>query len=98
MELKEFISNTITQIADGVQDAIEKSNGKGYSVSPAIGNVGLSCKVHFDLSVDSQKDGGANIKVISGNVSEKVSNRINFDISMTLPHPKMAKGFKKPGG
>lgn len=94
MELKEFISNTITQIADGVEEAIVKSDGRGYLVSPARGNVGLSCTVHFDLSVESQKEGGADIKVLSGNVSEKVANRISFDISMTLPHPKEDKGYK----
>jgi len=96
MELKEFINNTLTQIAEGVQNAIDQSDGKGYLISPAAGKVGLSCTVHFDLSVESQKDGGANIKVLSGNVSEKVANRIGFDISMTLPHPKEDKGYKRP--
>lgn len=96
MELKDFINNTLTQIVDGVQNAIDQSNGKDYLISPAVGKVGLSCTVHFDLSVESQKNGGTNIKVLSGNVSEKVANRISFDISMTLPHPKEDKGYKRP--
>ena len=30
MELKEFINNTLIQIAEGVQNAIDQSDGKGY--------------------------------------------------------------------
>lgn len=96
MELKEFINNTITQIAEGVQNAIDQSNGKGYLVSPTTGKVGLSCTIHFDLLVESQKDGGANIKVLSGNASEKVANRINFDVSMTLPRSSLNDAPKMP--
>ncbi len=96
MELKEFINNTLTQIAEGVQNAIDQSNGKGYRVSPVQGNVGESCTVHFDLSVESQKDGGANVKVLSGNISEKAANRISFDISMTLPYSSLLKKPKSP--
>lgn len=29
MELKEFINNTLTQIAEGVQGAIDQSEGRG---------------------------------------------------------------------
>lgn len=55
MELKEFINNTLTQIAEGVQNAIDQSDGKGYLISPAAGKIGLSCTVHFDLSVERAK-------------------------------------------
>ena len=96
MELKEFISNTLTQIAEGVQEAIDQSKGKGYRVSPVLGNVGDSCVVHFDLAVESEKEAGASVKIVSGNLSEKTANRINFDISMTLPYPKEEKGYKIP--
>lgn len=96
MELKEFINDTLTQIAEGVQNAIEQPNGKDYLISPATGKIGVSCTVHFDLSVEAQKDGEANIKVLSGNVSEKVANRINFDIPMTLPHSPLSNAPKMP--
>lgn len=96
MELKEFINNTLTQIAEGVQDAIDQSEGKGYLVSPTNSKVGLSCTVHFDLTVEAQKEGEANIKVLCGNVSEKVANRINFDIPMTLPHSPLGNAPKTP--
>ena len=46
MELKEFINNTLTQIAEGVQGAIDQSEGRGYLISPVVGNVGETCIVH----------------------------------------------------
>lgn len=86
MELKEFINNTLTQIADGVKDAIDASRGKGYFVNPTSGGrLGADCVVHFDLSVENDKEGEAGIKVVSGSLSEKSVNRINFDITLTLP-------------
>ncbi len=88
MELKEFINGTLTQIAEGVQGAIDNSEGKGYSISPVMGNEGNTCAVHFDLAVECEKSGGADIKVVTGKLSEKTCNRINFDVCMTLPHPK----------
>ena len=88
MELEDFINNTLTQIAEGVQGAIDQSEGNGYRVSPALGNIGNSCIVHFDLAIECEKKAGANVKIASGNLSERTANRINFDISMTLPSPK----------
>lgn len=85
MELKEFISNTLTQMADGVNDAIERSDGKGYLVNPSATKVGADCIVHFDLSVESDREGAASIKVIGGSMSERNVNRISFDINIKLP-------------
>lgn len=85
MELKEFITNTLTQIAEGVQEAIGKAEGKGYSVNPCTDKEGNLYTIHFDLSVQSQKEGGTNIKVFNGSLSEKSDNRITFDVKMTLP-------------
>lgn len=89
MELKEFIDNTLTQIAEGVQDAIEASKGKGYWVSPGGDKFGRNCVVHFDLSVESGKEGAASIKVIGAGINEKSINRIKFDVHMRLPFPEM---------
>lgn len=85
MELKKFINNTLTQIAEGVRVAIETSGGQGYFVNPSMGKIGADCTVHFDLSVESGKEGETDIKVLGGSVSEKSVNRINFDIHLTLP-------------
>lgn len=95
MELKDFINNTLTQIAEGVQGAIDQSKGKGYRVSPVLGNVGDSCVVHFDLAIESEKKAGASVKIASGNLSEKTANRINFDVTMTLPHSSLVSKPKR---
>lgn len=93
MELKEFINNTLTQIAEGVQAAINASDGRGYLVNPSATKIGADCKIHFELSVESGKKGEASIKVLGGSVTEHSVNHIAFDISMTLP---TSGNFKRP--
>lgn len=86
MELKEFISNALTQIAGGVQEAIDNSYGKGYLVNPSTNNkISRAYTIHFDISIDAEKKGGVNIKVIGGSVSDKSANHISFDVDMTFP-------------
>lgn len=85
MELKEFINNTLTQIAEGVQAAIDASGDGGYLINPSATKIGADCKIHFELSVESGKKGEANIQVLGGSVTEHSMNRIAFDINMTLP-------------
>lgn len=51
MELKEFITNTLTQIAEGVQEAINIADGKGYTVCPTTLKTGKECTIHFDLAI-----------------------------------------------
>lgn len=96
MELKDFINNTLTQIAEGVQGAIDQSKGKGYRVSPVVGNEGDSCVIHFDLAVESEKKAGASVKIASGTLSEKTVNRTNFDVAMTLPHSSLVPKPDRP--
>lgn len=86
----------MTQIAGGVQDAIGASEGKGYLVNPSHGMTGAECNVHFDLSVESGKEGKASIKVIGGGMAEKSVNRINFDIKITLPTSGNSVSPKRP--
>lgn len=85
MELKEFVENAITQIAEGVHGAIKSSSGKGYMVNPSFKNPGTTYTIHFDLCVESGKEGEADIKVLSGIFSERSVNRITFDVNMTFP-------------
>ena len=87
MELKEFINKTLTQIAEGVQEAIDYSEGKGYLVSPTVSGIGKSCNIHFDIAVESEAEGKAGIKVVGGGISKRSTNRISFDVTMTLPTP-----------
>ena len=88
MELKEFINNTLTQIAEGVQEAIDASKGKGYLVSHTNDGIGKSCTIHFDIAVESEAEGKAGIKVVGGGVSKRSANRISFDLTMALPFPE----------
>lgn len=94
MELKEFIKATLTQIAEGVQGAINDADGKGYLVNPSASRIAVTQTVRFDLSVESEKEGVANIKVLSGSTSERSVNRISFEVYMTMPH---SGEFKSPG-
>lgn len=55
MELKEFINNTLTQIAEGVQAAIDASDGKKYLVNPCAGKIAATQAVRFDLSIESER-------------------------------------------
>lgn len=91
MELKEFINKTLTQIAEGVQEAIDNSEVKGYLVSPTVSGIGKSCNVHFDIAVESEAEGKAGIKVVGGGISKRSTNRISFDVTMTLPYPESPK-------
>lgn len=88
MELKEFITNTLTQIAEGVQEAINIADGKGYTVCPTMQKTGKECTIHFDLAIESETEGGASIKVITGSMKEKSANRVTFDVGMMLPSTK----------
>lgn len=86
MELKDFINSTLTQIADGVQSAKENADRRGYVVNPVYDSkIKKIYSIKFDLAVESEKAGGANIKVLSGGVTEKSVNRISFEVDMTLP-------------
>lgn len=87
MELKEFINKTLTQIAEGVQEAIDNSEGKGYFVSPTVNEIGRSCNIHFDIAVESEAEGKVGIKVVGGGISKRSTNRISFDVTMMLPTP-----------
>lgn len=96
MELKDFISNTLTQIAEGVQEAINKSANSNYLVNPSQQRVGAAYAVHFDLSVETTKEAGANIKILNGAATEASFNRISFDVSMTYPTSGNINGPKRP--
>ena len=85
MELKEFVSHTLTQIAEGVQEAINASEGKGYLVSPTTDEIGNSCNIHFNIAVENEADGKTGIKVISGGISKRSANRPT-SWSTSAPH------------
>lgn len=96
MELKEFVVNTIGQIADAVQEAIVQSEGKNYLVNPSTAKVGATYEIRFDLSVESGQEGSAGIKILNGSMSEKNVNRIMFSVNMSYPTSGNTTPPKRP--
>lgn len=97
MRLKDFVTNTLIQIAEGVEDAINASQGKGYDINPSFDNkMSNTYCIRFDLSVENEVNGGANIKVLSGSMAEKSFNRISFEVNMTLPSTPQLSRPRKP--
>lgn len=96
MELNEFINNTLSQIAEGVQAAIDASEGKKYLVNPCTGKIAAPQIIRFDLSIESEKEGAASIRVLSGAASERNVNHISFEVSMTYPHSGEIEPPKRP--
>lgn len=66
MELKDFIRESLTNIAKGIREAQEQSSG--CIVNPTTGK-GTSHTVHFDLMVQTDTEGKAGISVLSAGMS-----------------------------
>ena len=100
MDIKEFVSETLSQIIDGVVDAQQQTKGKNAVVAP---HYAYQQKVGFDVAVtvveSMEKTGKAGITVwsIGGGVSGKSEtssstvSRIKFEIAIELP-----KGSESP--
>lgn len=94
MELKEFIKTAISDITGAVSE-LQNELDNGVYINPSL--TGTSqYSIHFDLSVESSKEGSADIKVLSGNISERDTNRISFDIAISMPTSGMAKPLDRP--
>jgi len=94
MELKEFIKTAITDITEAVSE-LQEELGSGVVINPSLDKT-RQCSIHFDLSVESSKEGCADIKVISGGMSERSSNKISFDIAISMPASGAAKPLARP--
>ena len=90
MELKDFIKTAISDITNAVSE-LQSELKNGAVINPSMSNT-ASCLIHFDLSVESSKEGSADIKIASGNVSHATTNRISFDLTIGIP----ASGGTKP--
>lgn len=95
MDLKEFVSETISQIIDGFVEAKERTKGKNVSIGGSK-EIESQQKVSFDVAItvveETETTGKAGISVwsigtcISGkseNTSSTVS-RIKFDVPIYL--------------
>jgi len=77
MELKDFVSEALTQIIEGVHDAKEKVKDKGAEINP-----------HLIGGIDLVARHGGGIETSSGNVAHIVE----FDIAVTIVEGKGTKG------
>lgn len=94
MELKEFIKTAIADITEAVSELQEEMK-TGAMVNPGLDKK-RECTVHFDLTVESSKEDGADIKVISGGMSELSSSRISFDIAICIPSQGKSNPLARP--
>jgi len=100
MNLKDFVSETLKQIVDGVKDAQTSAQAKGAIVVPYTNDAE---KVEFDVAVTAvegtEKGGKAGLSVwsIGGSVSGKIESststvsRLRFSVVVELP-----KGNQEP--
>ena len=94
MELKEFIKTALADITNAVCE-LQTELSNGAIINPCLSKT-APCSVHFDLSVESSKEGGADIKVIGGSMSHTTTNRISFDIGISIPASGGAKPLERP--
>ena len=76
MDLKEFISETIVQIVEGVEDARSKVKDKGVGVNPQMATTHSHAGVHGLLHYDGPT----------------FAQVINFDVALTVLEGKGTKG------
>lgn|GEM_PF-3465283 len=92
MELKEYVKKSLLEIAEGVDEAIKESAGKGYYISPA--DKDTPAMVKFRISVEASVKGGLSLKVIDSGLSEHSSNTLEFEIPVILP-VSITEAYKK---
>jgi len=96
MELKEFISQTLVEIVEGVQDA--KDTAKHGTIMPQS-RAGTAQQVHFDVAVTttSSTTGGGKVSVmgiggeIGGQSEHQAVSRIKFDVPIRFSHAKSSE-------
>lgn len=93
MELKEFVSETLTQICEGVKDAQEKCGEAGARVNPPVFNNTVECKINFDywkcnevkfkiaLQSSNKENGKSGIGVLLANITVGAAKETVQDFS-----------------
>jgi len=97
LELKEFIEQTLAQIAQGVEAAQERVAGEEERPSYSTGEMQKTADVKFDLSIHSSQTGGSKGQFgifvgealgvgVKGSESEEnsVTNRVQFAIPVKV--------------
>lgn len=85
MNLKDFVKESILQIGDGINAAIEEADASGVLVNPGTTIEARSCVIRFSVNVETEKEGGMSLQVLGGTVSKVTSNRLEFGIKVAYP-------------
>lgn len=96
MDLKTFVRTTISQIIEGVDEAIAAlPKGSSARINPAVSHANYSKpeNVEFDVAItvmeSSQKEGKLGIKVLSASGESKSetesASRIKFCVPVSVP-------------
>jgi hypothetical protein len=75
MDLKEFISNSLTQIVDGIRDAQERSTGTGAWISP------------LGEHMPARASGAQHISSVGG---YQYLDEVKFDVAISVTEEKTA--------
>src|SRR5260370_33921195 len=104
MELKDFVSRTITDIIEGVREAQAAAGSDAY-VNPGIGREIVEFDVALTVTEAAEKKGGGGITVAGflkaegggGSSSSNSSiSRVKFSVAVKLPTQSQPKGEPRP--
>lgn len=85
MDLKNFISKTLTSIREGIKEANSDQN---FYINANTQVINFDVAVEIEREKGNSKGGGVNIKVVEGNLSSQTKirdtnvSRINFTVGV----------------
>lgn len=98
MDIKEFVQQTITQIAEATKTSSDAVQGLGGVVNPHSRERDNLTRVKFDVALTvadaSEGNVGGKVKVagifnaggeITGKTNQEMASRVQFEILVTLP-------------
>ena len=84
MNLKDFVKDSILEIAEGVNDAIKDQEKYGIVINPAGADRSVE-RIHFLVNVFTETEGKACIKVAGIDKSKAVTQQIDFNVNIQMP-------------
>lgn len=98
MELKDFVTNTILDIVNGVREAQERDGSGAEIVPPFTQGKGKTETLKFDIAIEdiSQDSGGGKVGVSAGGLlkaevggttagGKTESSRVQFELQVRFP-------------
>ncbi len=102
MDVKEFLSETMRQVVEGILDAQEQTKNKGAVVVPHGGSEKV---VRFDIAIvvtEGSKTGGIGSLLVCGNgssvdgkseSSNSIVHRVQFEVPVEYPNGEESHEF-----